>query len=130
MTRSEQREEVFILLFEKTFHECSVDEVVEIAKEYRSDKINESVVSTLNSVYEHLDEIDTLIEQNSKNWKISRIPRVTLCIMRLCVYEMIHDEGVPVGVAINEAVELCKKYGTDDDRKFANGVLGSISRNL
>ncbi len=130
MTRSEQREEVFILLFEKTFHESFVEEVVEIAKEYRSDKINDSVVNTLYSVYEHLDEIDALIEQNSKNWKISRIPRVTLCIMRLCVYEMIHDESVPVGVAINEAVELCKKYATDDDRKFANGVLGSISRNL
>ena len=130
MTRSEQREEVFILLFEKTFHECSVEEVIELAKEYRTDKINDTIIQTITLVHEHLDEIDALIEQNSKNWKVSRISRVTLSIMRLCIYEMIYDQNVPVGVAINEAIELCKKYATDEDRKFANGVLGSISRNL
>ena len=130
MTRSEQREEVFILVFEKTFHEESIEFIIDSAKEIREDKITDYIVDTAKGVYDFVDKIDSLIEENSIGWKINRISRVALCILRIAIYEIIYNENVPAGVAINEAVELCKKYATDDEKKFVNGVLGAISKNM
>lgn len=130
MTRSEQREEVFILTFEKTFHDESVDEVIALAKELRGEKINDYIENEVKGIFDNIEAIDKLIAEHSIGWKINRIPRVNLCIMRICVYEMMFDDTVPTGVAINEAVELCKKYSSDEDKKFVNGVLGTISRNI
>ncbi len=130
MTRSEQREEVFILTFEKTFHDESVDEVISLAKELRGEKINDYIENEVKGIFDNIEAIDKLIAEHSIGWKINRIPRVNLCIMRICVYEMMFDDTVPTGVAINEAVELCKKYSSDEDKKFVNGVLGTISRNI
>ena len=61
-------------------------------------------------------------------WKLSRIPKVALAVMRLAIYEMKYEKTVPVSVSINEAVELAKKY-TIDDSSFVNGVLGAVARN-
>ncbi len=130
MTRSEQREEVFILTFEKTFHDESVDEVIALAKELRGEKINDYIENEVKGIFDNIEAIDKLIAEHSIGWKINRIPRVNLCIMRICVYEMMFDDTVPTSVAINEAVELCKKYSSDEDKKFVNGVLGTISRNI
>ena len=76
----------------------------------------------------NLDEIDKIIEQNAKGWKTERLSKMTLSILRLCVCEMKYFDKVPVGVSINEAVEICKVYGSDEDKGFVNGILGSISR--
>ncbi len=130
MTRSEQREEVLLLTFEKTFHNESIDEIIELAKQLRGEKINDYIESEVKGIFDNIEKIDKLIEEHSIGWKISRIPRVNLCIMRICIYEMMFEDTVPTGVAINEAVELCKKYSSDEDKKFVNGVLGTISRNL
>lgn len=130
MTRSEQREEILILTFEKTFHDEPLSEIFAAAKEFRGEIINEYVEKEVNGIFENLSVIDEKINENLIGWKASRISRVTLCIMRICVYEMMFDESIPTGVAINEAVELCKKYASSDDRKFANGVLGSIAKSL
>lgn len=130
MTRSEQREEILILTFEKMFHDNSIEEIIETAQEFRGDKINDYVKAEVNGIFDNLSKIDEIIEKNSIGWKISRIPKVTLCILRVAVYEMLFDETVPTGVAINEAVELCKKYASVDDKKFVNGVLGAISKEI
>lgn len=130
MTRSEQREEVFILTFEKTFHEESIDEIIELATQLRGEKINDYIKNEVKGIFDNLERIDALIEENLVGWKLNRISRVNLCIMRISIYEMLFDETVPVGVAINEAVELCKKYSAENDKKFVNGILGSVSRNL
>lgn len=130
MTRSEQREEILILTFEKTFHNEPIDEIISLAKELRGDKINDYIECEVKGIFENLEKIDALIEENSIGWKLTRIPRVTLCIMRIGIYEMLYEETVPVGVAINEAVELCKKYASEDDKKFVNGVLGAVSKKL
>lgn len=130
MTRSEQREEILILTFEKTFHNEPLDEIISLAKELRGDKINEYIKCEVKGIFENLEKIDALIEENSIGWKLTRIPRVTLCIMRVGIYEMLFDDTVPTGVAINEAVELCKKYASEDDKKFVNGVLGAVSKKL
>lgn len=130
MTRSEQREEILILTFEKTFHDKSIEELITDAKELRGDKINDYIDAEVKGIFENLEKIDALIEENSISWKLNRIPRVTLCIMRVGIYEMLFDDTVPTGVAINEAVELCKKYASDDDKKFVNGVLGALSKKI
>ncbi len=130
MTRSEQREEILILTFEKTFHEDSIDDIITCANELRGEKITPYIVETTKGIFNSIDKIDALIEENSIGWNINRIPRVTLCILRIAIYEILYVEKVPTGVAINEAVELCKKYASDDDKKFVNGVLGAISKKI
>ena len=73
-------------------------------------------------------ELDETIAAYSKGWKISRMSRMTVAVLRLAIYEMRYVEDVPVGVAINEAVELAKVYDTDEAAAFINGVLGSVAR--
>lgn len=74
----------------------------------------------------HLAEIDEAIDAVAEGWKTGRMGKVDLTLIRLAVYEMKYDEDVPVGVAINEAVELAKKYGTDESPAFINGVLAKL----
>ena len=78
-------------------------------------------------ILEKLDEIDQILNDYSRGWKTSRMSRVDLTALRLAVYEMKFDEDVPVGVAINEAVELAKMFGGDDSGSFVNGILGKIA---
>ena len=73
-----------------------------------------------------LPEIDERISKCSKGWKLDRIAKAELAILRLAVYEAVYDEDVPVGVAVNEAVELAKEYGNDNGPSFVNGILGNI----
>ena len=79
-------------------------------------------------IVEKLPELDRRIEETAKSWRISRMGKVDLTILRLAVYEMEFDDDVPVGVAINEAVELSKKFGGDDSPAFVNGILGKIGK--
>ena len=72
--------------------------------------------------------LDEKINAVAQGWKTNRMGRVDLCLIRLALYEILYDEQVPVKVAINEAVELAKIYGADDDHSYVNGVLGAISR--
>lgn len=74
------------------------------------------------------DEIDETINKFSQHWKLSRIARVELTILRLALYEMLHQNDVPLKVAINEAVELAKRYGDDNSKNFVNGILDAVAR--
>ena len=76
---------------------------------------------------EQVEKIDSTIEEVSEGWKIKRMGRVDLSIMRLAVYEMKYDEDIPVRVAINEAVEIAKKYGQDNSPSFVNGILAKVA---
>ena len=76
---------------------------------------------------EHREEIDALIDAHTTGWKTTRMAKVDLTILRLAVYEMKWDEDVPVSVAINEAVELAKRFGGDESPSFVNGVLARIA---
>lgn len=80
-------------------------------------------------VKEHADELDSEISACLRGWTLARLSRVDLAIMRLAVYEMQYT-GLPAAVAINEAVELTRKYSGEESCPFVNGVLGSISRKL
>ena len=78
-------------------------------------------------IREHLEEIDQLLNETSKGWKTSRMNKVDLNVLRLAVYELKYDEEVPTGVAINEAVELAKKFGGDESPAFVNGILARLA---
>ncbi len=128
MTRKIARENAFILIFEKAFREESLAEILEIAEETEEIEIDDFCKELFFGVYEHLEEIDKLISENISGWKISRLSSVALAASRLALFEMLYMENIPVGVSINEAVELCKKFGTDKDASYVNGTLGAISR--
>ncbi len=128
MTRRESRELAFVLLFEKSFTDGSVADILQNAEEAR-DLIGDPFALMLAEGAEnHLEEIDVLISEHSHKWSKARLSRVALAVMRLAVFEMRWVEEVPVSVSINEAVELAKVYGSDADASFINGVLGGISR--
>lgn len=129
MTRREAREQSFIVLFEKIFdNDATISEIVSTAKEAELIKINNFAENILNAVEEHFSDINEVIEANSQDWTIARLPKVTLAILRLAVAEIKYIDDVPNGVAVNEAVELAKKYGTNEDASFINGILGTIAK--
>ena len=128
MTRRESRELAFILLFEKSFTEESVEEILHNAEEAREVTDDAFALALAKGAVEHVEEIDSLITECSHKWSKTRLSRVALSIMRLAVYEMLWQEEIPVSVSINEAVELAKIYGGEADASFVNGVLGGISR--
>ena len=131
MTRRELRENVFMMLFRVEFHDAEElseqlslhDEDLEAAKD--ADK--EYITSKVNAIVEKLPEIDEAVDAVSQGWKTRRMGKVDLTLIRLAVYEMKYEEDIPVKVAINEAVELAKQYGTDDSPAFINGVLAKLA---
>lgn len=131
MTRSEAREQAFIVLFEKIFdNESTIGQIVENATEAELIKINAFAEALLKSVDENAQLIDNTIAEFSKGWSLERLPKVSLAILRLAIGEMKFVEDVPTGVSVNEAVELTKKYGTADDASYVNGVLGAVAKSL
>lgn len=131
MTRSEAREQAFIVLFEKIFDsESSLSEIIEKAKEAELIKINGFAQNLLSKIEDNAEVIDEIVEKNLKGWSIQRLPKVSLAVLRLAIGEMMFIEDVPAGVSVNEAVELTKKYGTSEDAAYVNGVLGSVAKSL
>lgn len=129
MTRREAREQAFMVLFEKIFdEESTISEIVEIAKENELIKINNFAEILLKAVEDNSEEVDSVIEANLQDWTLSRLPKVSLAVLRLAVAEIKYIDEVPDGVAVNEAVELAKKYGTSVDASFINGVLGAVAK--
>ncbi|MEE1012336.1 MAG: transcription antitermination factor NusB [Acutalibacteraceae bacterium] len=129
MTRREEREQAFILLFEKSFNqEIELDELYEFAVENEAISGSDFVKNLLFKTWENVEDIDIYIEKYAHGWKISRISKVALAVLRLAICEMKYFDDIPVSVSINEAVELCKKYAAKDDAVFVNGILGSISK--
>ncbi len=130
MRRSELREKVFLLLFRKDFYNIEdMDEQSDMFFEYYSEMDQASIKYIHDRVFEIIsktEEIDLKINSVSKGWKTDRMGKVDLSIIRLGCYEILYDNDIPVNVAINEAVELAKKYGTDDSYSFVNGVLGKL----
>lgn len=130
MNRRKQREHVFMMLFMCEFHEQ--EDLSEQEKLYTGELENVSeedkkiVVKWADNVREKLPEIDSMLVEKIEGWSFKRIGKVELAILRLAVYEIMFD-AVPKGVAINEAVEIAKKYGTDASSSFINGVLSKFS---
>ena len=142
MKRSELRETIFKLLFMTQFN--SREEMPEQVKLYfasleegREDTCYAKGPTEEDEAYmqekyqkilEKLPEIDEVLGKTSSGWKVSRMSKVDLTILRLAVYEVKYDEEVPVSVAINEAVEIAKRFGGEESASFVNGILGKVAR--
>ncbi len=124
MSRTEQREQAFCLVFQNLFNN---EDTVSIYEENVA-KVGKYAKALFEGVVSKTDELDEIINTYSKGWKTNRLPKVNLAILRLAVYEIKYVEDVPQSVAINEAVELAKKYSGEDDYSFINGILGSVAR--
>ena len=130
--RSYAREAALSLLYSSDIAESDLREIIEEGR-YPADDldVSEYAERLVVGVVEHRDEIDERLVAVSENWAIDRMPVVDRAILRLATYEMLFVDDVPVSVSINEAVELAKAYGGEDDSsRFVNGVLGRIARTL
>ena len=132
MGRRELRESIFQLLFMTEFNDNQemteqkqlylegIEDLQEKDQAYIQDKFEK--------ICEVVPQLDEALNEASKGWKTSRMGKVELSILRLAVYEMRYDEDVPAKVAINEAVELAKKFGGNDAPSFINGILGKLAK--
>ena len=143
MTRRELREHVFNELFTSDFYLTSEEDLEEqrdlyfthpggdgldLAPDEVSEEERGEVKEKARAVCEKVGEIDRLLDATSVGWKTDRMSRTDLAILRLGAYELLWDESIPAGVAINEAVLLAKKFGGEDSSSFINGILGKIQR--
>ncbi len=128
LKRSEVREAVFFLTFEKLFSDNTADEIIDGAYEADNFEMNEDVEKLFKNVDEKKDEADKIIAKYSENRQFSRIPKVSVAVLRIALYEMIYDDKVPDNVAISEAVILTKKFAYEQDVQFVNGLLGAFFR--
>ena len=144
MTRNTAREIAAHLSYELSFTDKTVEELLqerltseafaELAEEdsLYAEAPNAKQVAYITrlvpGVNEHAAELDGYIAKYAKNWKFSRIPLVASAIMRVAMYEILYMQDIPNGAAINEAVEIAKKYETPETVKFINGILGSFAR--
>lgn len=130
MSRKKSREKAMELLFSMELSKSSVEEVVEVFVDNYEENIKEIdleyIKSVLNGVVDNKEGIDKIIEENLQNWKLNRISKVNLTILRLGVYEMVYNDDIPNRVALNEALELTKTYSDEKSVSFINGVLDKV----
>ena len=131
MTRRQLRENVFKMLFRVEFHDDKElpEQLILFEDELEPISEDEKIYMTnkYKDIYAHIEELDAAINEESKGWKTIRMGKVDLTLIRLAVYEIRFEEEIPVKVSINEAVELAKKYGTDDSPAFVNGILAKFA---
>ena len=131
MKRTELREHIFKLVFGVEFNPPEeLHEQIQLyleQEEIAGEADREYITEKTKAVAAHAEEIDSLINKQSARWKTKRMNKADLSILRLAVYEMKMDEDVPVSVAINEAVELAKRFGGEDSAAFINGVLAKLA---
>lgn len=144
MTRNNAREIAVHFAFELGFSTLSADELLEqsltkecfallgteepLYAEFPNEKQRDYIVNLVRGVFAHGAELDTYIEKYAVGWKFNRIDRVAAAIMRVTMYEILYMPDIPNRVAINEAIEIAKRYEDEDVVKFINGILGSFVR--
>lgn len=124
------REQALAIAFEKTFSDSTTEEIIEAAQLSRDFEIMPFALELVSGMENNAEKIDALIDAHTQKWSKERMSRISITLLRLAIYEMLSDAGTPVGVSINEAIELAKEYASDEDASFINGVLGAVSRSL
>lgn len=130
MARRKSRELAFILLFERCFDETDMQDIIDRAIEARDIEPDEFAIRLAKGADDNRVQADALIAEHSHRWSKDRLSKVTLAILRLALYEMQYVDESPVSVAINEAIELAKAYGEEDEPPFINGILGAVARKM
>ena len=128
MTRKESREMAFTMLFEYSFTEDTAEELFDVAAEAGLAEPDNYCKQAVSLAIENVSEIDEIVAKYSKGWKLERISKGALAALRLAMTELRFFDDIPDSVSVNEAVELIKKYATEQDASFANGILGSYLR--
>ena len=131
--RTELREATFLILFRADFYpaedmESQIKDFFE-GEDGFTEEERQSIGDKVLSVLEKKEEIDAILNEYSIGWKVRRMAKVDLTILRLAVYEILYDENVPTATAINEAVELAKNYGEGSSPSFINGILAKVAKN-
>ena len=131
MRRHEQREQLFKLLFRVEFN--SLDDMPEQVKLFFQDdeieyteEVVESIQDKYTKIQEKLSQIDSLLNEKAEGWNTERMGKVELAVLRIAVYEILFEEDIPDMVAINEAIEIAKKYGQEASGGFVNAILAKF----
>lgn len=130
MTKRQCRENAFLILFEASLRDDSPEALYRAAEEVGEIEVNDHVRTLVEGVLSHVDEIDGIISSYSPKRAVSRIPRINLILIRMAIFEIRYMPGVPVNVAVSEAVGISQKYTYQEDTAFINGVLGAYTRAL
>mgnify|MGYP000991465037 CR=1 FL=1 len=128
MNRRKAREQAFILIFERSISHDTTRQIVDAAETSEDIRIEEFAEQTAEGVEQNELVLDGQIQKYLRGWKMDRLSKVVLSLLRLSLYEMNFGKDIPISVSINEAVNLAKKYGDEKDARFINGVLGSAAR--
>ncbi len=132
MNRRNARKNAFFLVFQMDFNEKEAfEEAKQLFFDHQEEAVEEEeklfILKETEGTKKHLAEIDEMIDKKAKKWDTGRMSKVDLAILRLAIYEICFSEEIPTSVAINEAVELAKKFSSDEAPSFINGILGSIA---
>ena len=131
MTRRESRQVAVALLFEQSFdYERTVEEIIQSAVEERDIKISEFAKNLFIRADENLGDINEKIERCTDNWRIDRIDRVSLTVLRIAACEIDYFPEIPIEITVNEALELARFFGESDSVGFINGVLGKYAKGV
>lgn len=133
MNRRKTREAAMKLLFEMSINKENYEEIIENFKEHTDLNLVEIDLEYINRVLKGVEEnkevLDKKIEENLRNWKINRLSKIDLSILRICTYEILFESDIPEVVSINEGIELAKKYSEEKSAPFINGVLANMIKN-
>ncbi len=132
MGRKHARESSMKLLYQmEVLEEFDITKVEEfyLENEY-SEEEKEYISSVVNGIIENIKDIDIYINRNMDSWSINRLAKVDLSILRISIYEILYRDDIPTEVSINEAVEIAKKYSTEESSKFINGILGGFVKEI
>lgn len=130
MTKSQCRENAFLLLFEASLRDDTPEELYRIAEEIDEITVDDNVRALVGGVLSQAESLDELIASYSKKRAVSRIARINLILLRMAMYEIQNMPETPVNVAVSEAINLAQKYTYQEDMAFINGVLGAYTRTL
>lgn len=132
MGRKQAREGTMKILYQMEINEDFSNEALELYfNNFSFDELEkEYILDAMTKIKENLDSIDKYIELYSEGWNLNRLAKIDLAVLRIAVYEILYRKDIPIEVSINEAIEIVKKYSTEESFKFINGVLGGFVRNM
>ncbi len=125
------RDSVFKVIFQNEFRNESMEILVkEIMEHEKENSVKNDIIRYVQGIYNNLSQIDEKISMCLENWHLERLSSVDRCVLRLGTYELLFEQDVPIEVTLDEAVELAKKYGTENSGRFVNGVLDKIAKSF
>ncbi|HHV45558.1 MAG TPA: transcription antitermination factor NusB [Tissierellia bacterium] len=132
MGRKRAREATMKLLYQMEMNSDYSDRIKELFFENNSFSQSEKeyIEDAINTIVDKLHELDKNIKEHTEKWNIHRLAKVDLCTLRIAIYEILYRDDIPLEVSINEAIEIAKKYSTEESSRFINGVLGGFIRSI